>query len=159
MRICKRKRLKSTTNNFRLLRFSIYIESIEKLVKIENSLQIPKYRQHVMRFQVPVDELIVDAKCKGKKKKKQRQIFEWRKIANKESKIEIECSWRTILNMRSAGAGRINCLHYWNALSFALFEHVNWIGYCRLVGYCCCWYYCRYPCCCFLSLVVLPMAW
>lgn len=51
--------------------------------------------------------------------------------------------------MRSAGAGRINCLRYWNALSFALFKHVNWIGYCRLVGYCCCWYYCRYPCCCF----------
>lgn len=77
MRICKRKRLKSTTNNFRLLRFSIYIGSTEKLVKIENSLQIPKYRQHVMRFQAPVeDELIVDAKCKGKKKKKQRQIFE-----------------------------------------------------------------------------------
>lgn len=48
--------------------------------------------------------------------------------------------------MPSAGARRINCLHYWNALSFALFEYVNWIGYCRHVGYCsrCC---CRLYCC------------
>lgn len=97
--------------------------------------------------------LLLMQNVKERKRKKQRQIFEWIKIANKESKIEIECSWRTILNMRSAGAGRINCLHYWNALSFALFEHVNWIGYCRLVGYCCCWYYCRYHCCCFFFFV------